>query len=193
MASCQSWCSSPAAAAYHDEEWGVPVHEDRQHFEDLCMESFQSGLNWNLVLGKREILRKCFRNFEPGLVAELNEADVEAILAEPGMIRSRRKVEAIIGNARAFLEIKRKWGSFDRFIWSYTEGKTLVYRPWENVASNDLSDRICKDLKKQGFRFLGTVTVYSYLQACGIVNDHAPDCPCFEKICHGADLKWIQK
>ena len=193
MASCQSWCSSPAAAAYHDKEWGVPVHEDQQHFEDLCMESFQSGLNWNLVLGKREILRKCFRNFDPGLVAELDEADVEAILAEPGMIRSRRKVEAIIGNARAFLEIEREWGSFDRFIWSYTEGKTLVYRPWENVASNDLSDRICKDLKKRGFRFLGSVTVYSYLQACGIVNDHAPDCPCFEKICHGADIQWIPK
>lgn len=174
-----SWCKGNLLARqYHDREWGVPIHGDQAHFEALTLEIFQCGLNWNLILSKREIFRSCFENFQIGAVAEYGEEDIRRILSTPGMIRSRRKIEATIRNAQIFLQIAARCGSFDRFIWQFTGGKTLLYPAYQgNIPlSNSLSDRVCKALKQEGIRHIGSVTVYSYLEACGIIQDHERSC-----------------
>ena len=170
---------------YHDEEWGIPVHEDTKQFEHLMMEVMQCGLNWNLVLQKRKIFRQCFDGFDFDRVAGYGEDDIQRILAVPGMIRSRRKIEAVIHNAGCFRKIREEFGSFSDYLWAYSEGRTILYHRHELgevPASNGLSDIISKDLKKRGFKYIGPVTVYSHLQACGVINDHAEDCPCFHRI-----------
>ena len=170
---------------YHDAEWGVPLFDDIKQFEFLMMEVMQCGLSWTLVMKKREILRKCFDEFDFKKIAQYTEEDVERILSVDGMIRSRRKILAVINNANRFLEIAREFGSYCNYIWSFSNGKTILY---ENHAdgyipvSNGLSDDISRDLKKRGFKFLGSVTVYSYLQSCGVINDHGKDCPCYGRI-----------
>ena len=155
------WClCNEKMIRYHDEEWGVPLRDDRKQFEFLMMEVMQCGLNWNMMIQKREIFRQCFENFDYDKVAEYGEADIERILNTEGMIRSRRKIEGVIHNARCFQEIRREWGSFSRYIWSFTKEKTYLYtghQKGELPARNGLSDRISQDLKKRGMKYMGSV------------------------------------
>ncbi len=170
---------------YHDTEWGIPVHDDRKQFEYLMMEVMQCGLSWELMLRKREIFRQCFDNFDFDKVAAYDERDVERIMNTEGMIRSPRKIRAIINNARCFQKIRNLYGSFSNYLWAYSDGKTIIYSSHGSgriPVSNGLSARISKDLKSKGFKYLGAITVYSHLQACGIINDHDTDCPCYQKI-----------
>jgi DNA-3-methyladenine glycosylase I len=174
------WCDlTDKMIKYHDEEWGIPVHDDRKQFEFLMMEVMQCGLNWNMMIEKREIFRECFENFDFNKVAAFNENDVERILSTDGMIHSRRKVEAIIHNAKLFCRIIEEYGSFDNYIWSYSSGKTILYmghQKGKHPVKNGLSERLSKDLKKRGFKYLGPIVLYSHLQACGIINDHTEHC-----------------
>ena len=176
-----SWCFiNEKMKQYHDEEWGVPVHDDRKQFEFLMMEVMQCGLNWNMMLQKREIFRACFDNFDFEKIAAYTDEDVERILNTEGMIRSPRKVNAVIHNARCFQAVREEFGSFSEYIWSFTDGKMVLYAGHENgriPARNGLSDKIAKDLKKRGFKYLGSVTVYAHLQASGMINDHGKECP----------------
>ena len=179
------WGLDPVNMKYHDEEWGVPLHDDRGQFEYLMMEVMQCGLSWGLMMKKREIFRACFDNFDFDRIAAYDESDIERILKTDGMIRSRRKIEAIIHNARLFQKIREENGSFSEWIWAFSDGKTILYNGHEKgdiPVSNGLSDRICRELKRRGFKYLGTVTVYSHLQACGIINDHCDECPCYKRI-----------
>ncbi|MGN0693343.1 MAG: DNA-3-methyladenine glycosylase I [Lentihominibacter sp.] len=165
---------------YHDSEWGIPVHDDRHMFEHLFLECMQCGLSWALMLKKREIFRECFDNFDYDRIAEYGEEDVERILNREGMIKSPRKVNAIINNARCYREIREEYGSFCEYIWTCTGGRTILYEGHEDgeiPVSNGLSDRISRDLKKRGFKYVGPITVYSMMQACGLINDHERDCP----------------
>lgn len=180
------WANTdPLDKVYHDTEWGIPVHDDRHMFEHLILECMQCGLSWALMLKKREIFRKCFDNFDYDRIADYNEADVERILNTEGMIRSPRKVNAIINNARCYQKVREEFGTFCDYIWSYSDGKTILYQGHDAgriPVSNGLSVRISKDLKKRGFKYVGPVTIYSHLQACGIINDHDKDCLCRKKI-----------
>lgn len=185
MGYCDWAQNSEADRFYHDHEWGVPVHDDRQMFEHLTLECLQCGLSWALMLKKREIFRRCFDNFEYDKIAAYNEQDVQRILHTEGMIRSEQKIRAVIQNARCYQKIRAEFGSFCAYLWGYTDGKTVLYDGHADgriPVSNGLSDRIGRDLKKRGFRFVGAVTIYSHLQACGVINDHAGDCPCYRKI-----------
>ncbi|MBE6578749.1 MAG: DNA-3-methyladenine glycosylase I [Ruminococcaceae bacterium] len=170
---------------YHDKEWGVPLWEDGKQFEFLMLEALQCGLSWMLMLKKREIFRECFDGFDYRKVAGYTEEDVERILNTPGMLRSVPKIKAVIGNAGCFEQIVEEYGSFCKYLWRYTDGKTVLYQGHEDgyiPVSNRLSEEIAKDLKKRGFKYLGSITVYSHLQACGMINDHGKNCPCYGKI-----------
>lgn len=174
------WCGDdPLYVRYHDEEWGTPVHDERTHFEFLLLETQQAGLSWRTILGKREAYRRAFANFEPERVALYSEKDIERLLQDPGLIRNRRKLEAAVANARAFLAIQAQYGSFDSWIWSFTNGQPVINR-WETIAEiparTELSDLISAEMKKAGFAFVGSVTIYAHLQAIGIVNDHLVSC-----------------
>lgn len=164
---------------YHDKEWGVPVHDDNIHFEFLVLESMQAGLSWITILKKRENFRLAFDNFDYKKIAEYNEEKIEELLNNEGIIRYRRKIEAAINNANKFIEIQNEFGSFDNYIWNSTDNKIIINH-YENIkevpAKTVLSDLISKDLKKRGFKFLGSVTIYSYLQAVGIIDDHIDSC-----------------
>ena len=185
MAYCDWAMGSEIMIRYHDEEWGVPLHDDRKQFEFLMLEAMQCGLSWNLMMNKREIFRECFAGFDFDVVAAFGEEDVRRIMETPGMIRSRRKIEAVINNARCFQQIRAEYGSFSAYIWGYTDGRTVIYNHHAEgwiPASNGLSDKISRDLKRRGFKYLGSITVYSHLQACGMINDHSQDCPCFRAV-----------
>ncbi|MDD4223504.1 MAG: DNA-3-methyladenine glycosylase I [Candidatus Cloacimonetes bacterium] len=176
-------CPWPGADAlmlrYHDEEWGVPLHDDRKLFEFLVLDAFQAGLSWSCVLHKRENFRAAFDNFEPGLIAAYDEARIASLLADPGIIRNRLKVAATISNARAFLAVQGEFGFFDRYIWQFTEGKTLVNAWTEEKqipARSAASDAMSKDLKSRGFKFVGSTICYAFMQAAGMVNDHLLSC-----------------
>jgi len=185
MSYCDWDSTSELNKRYHDEEWGIPVHDDRMQFEYLMMEVMQCGLNWNMMINKREIFRKCFDNFEYDLIAKYDEKDVERIMTTDGMIKSQRKIEAIINNAKCFQKIREEYGSFSNYLWNYSDNKTILYEKHEIgyiPTSNGLSDKISKDLKKRGFKYLGTITVYSHLQASGIINDHDINCPRYKYI-----------
>lgn len=165
---------------YHDSEWGIPVHDDRQMFEHLFLECMQCGLSWDLMLKKREIFRSCFDNFDFNKIAAYTDSDIERILAVEGMIRSPRKVKAIINNAQCYQKVCAEFGSFCAYLWGYTAKKTILYQGHSTgkiPVSNGLSLAISKDLKKRGFKYVGPVTIYSHLQACGIINDHDAECP----------------
>lgn len=189
------WClDGGIVQRYHDEEWGFPLHDDRKHFEYLLMEAMQCGLSWTLMLRKRPIFRDCFDDFDYEKIARYGESDVARILASEGMIRSRPKIEAIVGNARGFLSVIAEFGSFDAFLWSFTDGRTLVYerhQRGQGEVKNALSDAVAAALKKRGFKYLGSVTVYSHLQACGMINDHDPRCFLYEQINRAAKVKFI--
>ncbi len=164
---------------YHDEEWGRAVHDDRMLFEMLVLESFQAGLSWITVLKKRECFRACFDGFDPEIVSRYDEAKVQELLGNAGIIRHRGKIEAAIRNAQLFLDIQREYGSFDQMIWSYVNHEPIlgyVENQSELPATTSLSDRISKDLKKRGFKFVGSTIVYSFMQAVGMVNDHSQEC-----------------
>ena len=165
--------------AYHDSEWGVPLHDDDKWFEFIILDAFQAGLSWKTILHKRENFRKAFDNFDYHKVAEYGEAKIEMLLNDAGIIRNRLKVRAAVTNAQAFTAIQKEFGSFDAYIWKFTDGKPVVNR-WallsEIPASSSLSDTISKDMKKRGFKFVGTTIVYAFLQAGGIVNDHLESC-----------------
>ena len=185
MVYCDWGTTSEINIRYHDEEWGVPLHDDYRQFEFLMMEVMQCGLNWNMMMQKRQVFRLCFDGFDFDKVAQYGEAEILRILNMEGMIRSRRKVEAIIANAKCFQKIRAEFGTFCNYLWGFSDGKTILYNGhaegWIPV-SNGLSERISRDLRKRGFKFLGPVTVYSHLQACGVINDHSKKCPCYARI-----------
>jgi DNA-3-methyladenine glycosylase I len=164
---------------YHDEEWGVPLHDDQRHFEFLILDAFQAGLSWATILNKREHFRQAFRGFDPGRVARLNQRSVGRLLRDPGIVRNRAKIEASIANARAFLHVQDTHGSFDRFIWRFVDGAPKQNR-WKGLkqlpATTPLSDRMSRELKALGFRFVGSTICYAYMQAAGLVNDHTVTC-----------------
>ncbi|MBV8751156.1 MAG: DNA-3-methyladenine glycosylase I [Candidatus Eremiobacteraeota bacterium] len=175
-----SWAGSdPAMIAYHDDEWGVPVHDDRVLFEFLILEGAQAGLSWSTILGRREGYRKAYRGFDPAKVARFGERDVARLLGDEGIIRNRAKVTWSIANARAFLDLAGEYGSFAAYLWKYVDGKPVVHRPrgpGEVPASTPLSDALSKDLRKRGFGFVGSTICYAFLQATGVVDDHMATC-----------------
>jgi len=170
---------------YHDTEWGIPVHDDYIQFEYISLEVMQCGLNWPMMLKKREIFRKAFDNFDFNKIANYSDLNLKRILSVEGMIKSPRKILAIINNAKCFINIIKEYGSFSTYLWSYSDNKTILYEKHNEgyiPVSNGLSNKISKDLIKRGFKYLGSVTIYSHLQACGIINDHDPSCICYKKI-----------
>ena len=179
MKRCEWAGSDPRMVAYHDREWGSPVHDDITLFEFLTLEGAQAGLSWSTILNKRDNYRRAFAGFDPEKVARFNKRSVERLLRDPGIVRNRLKVESTISNARAFLEVRQEHGSFDAYIWSFVEGNPTVnrfQRLRQIPATTPLSDAISKELKKRGFRFVGSTIVYAYMQAVGMVNDHTVDC-----------------
>ena len=170
--------SSELYTAYHDNEWGRPEHDDRKLFEMLILEGFQAGLSWLTILKKREAFRAAFDNFEPAVVAQYGPEKVEALMSDAGIVRNRRKIMAATQNARVFLTIQAEFGSFDRYLWSFTGGKVILNTDDEARAHTELSDRISKDLKHRGMSFVGTTIIYAFLQAVGVVNDHELSCFC---------------
>ncbi len=177
---CFGGPDDPLMMRYHDEEWGVPVHDDRLMFEFLALEGAQAGLSWQTILRKRDNFQKAFDNFDLVKVAAYTDADRKRLLADAGIVRNRAKIDAIINNAQRFLEVQKEFGSFDRYIWQFTGHKTLR-RPgpltYENLpAQTPESEAMSKDLKKRGFRFVGPTICYAHMQAVGMVNDHLTDC-----------------
>ncbi len=164
---------------YHDEEWGVPLHDDRKLFEFLVLDAFQAGLSWSTILKKRENFRLAFDNFDPEIISKYDESKVNELLLDAGIIRNRLKIESTITNAINFLKVRSEFGTFDKYIWQFTGGKTIV-NSWSSIdqipVSTDESDRMSKDLKKRGFRFVGTTICYAFMQAAGMVNDHTVNC-----------------
>jgi len=164
---------------YHDEEWGVPIHDDRKWFEKIILDGAQAGLSWKTILHKREGYRRAFEGFDPEKVVRFDEGRLADLMLDPGIVRNRLKIASAVKNARAFLQIQQEFGSFDAWIWSFTGGKPVINR-FETLkeipARTDLSDRISKELKKRGFTFVGSTIVYAFLQAGGVVNDHLESC-----------------
>jgi len=180
----------PLYVAYHDTEWGVPVHDDRKLFELLILEGFQAGLSWRTVLHKRENFRRAFDGFDPRAVAGYLDGKVQLLLADAGIIRNRLKVQGAVRNAYSFLRVQEEFGTFDRYIWGFVEGCPVknVLRAMEDYpASTPLSDRLSRDLKARGFTFVGTTVCYAHMQATGMVNDHTVDCFRYGEVHGGAD------
>jgi len=174
------WCGTdPDYVRYHDTEWGVPLHDDRRLFEFLVLESAQAGLSWLTILKKRAAYRRAFAGFDIERVARFNRRSVERLLADPGIVRNRRKIEAAITNARCCLALQDEFGSLDAYFWQFTEGRVIHHR-WrtrdEVPANTALSDALSRDLKSRGFRFVGSTICYAFMQATGMVNDHLVDC-----------------
>lgn len=171
---------------YHDLEWGTPVHDDHKWFEYLLLDAFQAGLSWKTILYRREGFRRAFDNFDYEKIARYDEADYERLINDPGIIRNRAKVRGTIKNAQAFIAIQKEFGSFDNYIWQFTDGKTIVThcKQMSDIpVRTEVSDRMSKALKKRGFSFVGSTICYAFMQAAGIVNDHVGDCFRFEACC----------
>ena len=169
MSYCNWEHTSELNRKYHDTEWGIPLHDDRGQFEYLMLEVMQCGLRWDLIINKRSIFNKCFDNGDYDKIAAYTQADIDRIINTPGMIKSHCKVAAIINNAKRFQQIRKEYGTFCNYLWAFSEGKTLLYDKHNDgyiPVSNGLSDKISKDLKKRGFKYLGTVVIYAHLQAC---------------------------
>lgn len=176
-----AWAASGSSLdlAYHDTEWGVPVHNEQRLFEFLILEGAQAGLSWSTILKKRENYRAAYEGFDPGVVARYDEAKQAALLADPGIVRNRLKVAASVTNARAFLAVQEEFGSFDQYIWGFVDGQQVVNRfaqVSEIPATTPVSETMSKDLKKRGFKFVGGTICYAFMQAAGLVNDHQVDC-----------------
>ncbi len=183
MSKARKRCGWPAddelMIAYHDTEWGVPVHDDRKHFEYLILDAFQAGLSWRTILHKRENFRKAFANFDYKKVSKFGDKEFERLMNDAGIVRNRLKILAAIQNARALLEVQKEFGSFDAYIWQFTKGKQLVNKfksVSELPAKTAVSDAMSKDMLKRGFKFVGSTICYAYMQAAGMVNDHAVSC-----------------
>jgi DNA-3-methyladenine glycosylase I len=170
---------------YHDAEWGVPVHDDRKHFEFLILEGAQAGLSWATILKRRDGYRKAFADFDPAKVAQFDEVKIQELLQFEGIIRNKLKIRGAVTNAQKFLEIQNEFGSFDAFIWEFVGGKPIVNH-WKSMkevpATSAESDALSKDLKKRGFKFVGSTIMYAHMQACGLVNDHTIDCFRFDQV-----------
>ena len=175
-----TWCGDdPLYVKYHDKEWGVPVRSDKKHFEFLILEGAQAGLSWITVLKKREAYRQAMDNFDFNMVATYKEAKVKQLLKNPGIIRNELKIRSTIRNAKAFIEIRKEFGTFNKYIWQFVNNKPIQnsWKLMKNVpAKTELADTISKDLKKRGFNFVGPTIVYAYMQAIGMINDHTTDC-----------------
>ena len=174
-----AWASNELAVRYHDEEWGRPVHDDRVLFEFLILEGAQAGLSWNTILQKRVNYRKAFDGFDPARVARYDRRKLQQLLRDPGIVRNRLKVSSAVENAKAFLRVQEEFGSFDRYIWQFVDGKPIVNarKSLKQVpASTAESDAMSKDLKKRGFKFVGSTICYAFMQAVGMVNDHVVNC-----------------
>ena len=174
-----SWASGELMIRYHDEEWGVPVHNDRTLFEFLILEGAQAGLSWSTILNKRENYRKAFDGFDPERVARYDRRKIDRLLLDPGIVRNKLKIASTIGNAKAFLQVQKEFGSFDRYIWQFVEGKPRVNSPKsmkQVPAQTSESDAMSKDLKARGFNFVGSTICYAFMQAVGLVNDHTVNC-----------------
>jgi DNA-3-methyladenine glycosylase I len=177
---------------YHDEEWGVPVHDDRTLFEFLTLEGFQAGLTWELILKRREALRKAFDNFNPDKIAGYNGEDVKRLMANPNVIRNKAKILATIDNAIRLKEVQKEFGSFDAFVWKFVQGKTInnAFTDFSNMpAETEESKTMSKEMKKRGFKFVGPTTCYAFMQAVGLVNDHLIDCFRYREIKNAASNK----
>jgi DNA-3-methyladenine glycosylase I len=173
------WANNELSIRYHDEEWGVPVHTDRTLFEFLILEGAQAGLSWNTILNKRENYRKAFDGFDPHRIAQYDRRKMQKLLADPGIVRNKLKIASAVENAKAFLRVQQEFGSFDRYIWQFVGGKPRVNAPRsmkQVPASTAESDAMSKDLKKRGFKFVGSTICYAFMQATGMVNDHVVDC-----------------
>lgn len=180
------WCKSDSLyLKYHDTEWGVPLHNEQQWFEFLILETFQAGLSWITILRKRENFRKAFDNFNYKKIALYDEGKIQSLLKDAGIIRNKLKVRATVSNAQAFLEVQKEFDSFDKYIWSFVDGKPMQNK-WKTTkelpAKTELSDQLSKDLKKRGFKFVGSTIVYALMQASGMVNDHTIDCFRYEEV-----------
>jgi DNA-3-methyladenine glycosylase I len=185
-----AWASTPLGIAYHDREWGVPVHDDRTLFEFLTLEGAQAGLSWETILKKRDAYREAFAGFDPARVARFSPAKVEQLLQNPGIVRNRLKVLSAVGNAKAFLTIQREFGSFDSYVWRFVGGAPRVNR-WSTLqqvpARTPESDALSRDLLARGFKFVGSTICYAFMQAVGMVNDHTTDCFRYERVNGGGD------
>jgi len=181
-----SWClGDPLYERYHDTEWGVPLREDTALFEFLTLECFQAGLSWITILRKRENFRRAFDEFDYKKIASYDQNKIESLLQDPGIVRNRLKVQAAISNARAFMEVQREFGSFAGYIWGFVGDRPIKNswtEPGEVPATTPLSDQICKDLKKRGFKFVGSTVIYAHMQATGMVNDHQTHCYRYEEV-----------
>jgi len=174
-----AWANNDRLEKYHDTEWGVPVHDDRKLFEFMVLDAFQAGLSWDIVLGKRENFREAFDNFQPENIAKYDSKKFDELVQNAGIIRNKLKIKATISNAQEFLKIQREFGSFDQYIWQFTNGKTIDNH-WETdseiPATSKESDAMSEDLKKRGFKFVGSTICYAFMQAAGMVNDHIVSC-----------------
>lgn len=178
MSRC-AWARTPLDIEYHDREWGVPLHDERALFEFLVLEGAQAGLSWNTILRKRAHYRRVFDNFEPTLVARYGDAEMAALLADPGIVRNRLKIAAAVVNARCYLEVQQRFGSFDAYLWQFVGGRPIVntwHHAGEVPAKTPLSDQLSRDLRQRGFKFVGSTICYALMQAVGMVNDHTVDC-----------------
>ena len=165
---------NPLYVLYHDDEWGVPKYDDQELYELLILEMFQAGLSWETILNKRDNFRKAFDNFDWNKIVNYDEDKINELMQDKGIIRNRRKIEATINNTKIFMDIQKEYGSFAKYIWSFTNNQVIITD--SKVVSNELSDTISKELRKRGMKFVGTVIVYSYLQAIGVINSHEPVC-----------------
>jgi DNA-3-methyladenine glycosylase I len=172
-----AWARTPLSIAYHDEEWGVPLHDDQRLFEFIVLEGAQAGLSWETILNKRANYRAAFDRFNPAKVAKYDDRKVAVLMNNAGIIRNRLKINSAITNARAFLDVKREFGSFDAYVWRFVDGKPLRRKRGQPVpARTEVSDALSKDLSKRGFKFVGSTICYAFMQAVGMVNDHDPGC-----------------
>ena len=189
------WCeSNELMINYHDQEWGIPCHDDQKLFEYLMLESLQCGLSWMIIMKKREAINQAFHHFDLNYLTSPN-CDIEDIMHTEGMLKSERKIKAVIKNAYAYVNIQKEFGSFDHYLWSFTHNKIIQYKNHEKedfgfITHNDLSDIISHDLKKRGFSFLGSVTIYSYLQAMGMINDHKEYCFRYQEILNQYEIEY---
>lgn len=172
---------NPAYLRYHDEEWGVACHDDRKLYEMLLLESFQAGLSWEIILNKREAFRAAFDGYDLDAVCAYDEARIDALMQNPAIVRNRRKLQAAVTNSRAFRAIREEFGTFDAFLWGFTDGKTLVETD-PAVTTNALSDRVSLALKRRGMKFVGSTIIFSYLQAVGVIFSHSEDCFCYRRL-----------
>jgi len=182
---CNWGTKSENMIEYHDTEWGVPLHDDRKLFEFFILEGFQAGLSWQIVLNKREAFREAFDNFDPEIVARYDDKKLEKLVLNPAIIRNKMKIAACVNNAQRFLEVQKEFGSFDKYIWGFVNGKPIVNQftsLGQIPAKTELSDKISADLKKRGFKFVGSTVIYAHMQATGMVNDHLVTCFRYQEV-----------